>query len=139
MGHFDEMLATKAKAKNAAKAIQTTGKTVEEAVKPVRRSILEMREALSDGIDGLSDEIKTSNELRDRATQELLSSLMKKGLPVTVDISAIAKAIGKEIGKMPAPVINVLPREPISYKATIERNRKGEMSGATIDPILEAE
>ena len=139
MGHFDEMLATKAKAKNAAKAIQTRGKTVEEAVKPVRRSILETREALSDGIDGLSDEIKTSNELRDRATQELLSSLMKKGLPVNVDINAIAKAIGKEIGKMPAPVINVLPREPISYKATIERNRKGEMSGATIDPILEAE
>jgi hypothetical protein len=75
----------------------------------------------------------------DDAVRELVKASLDNNPQVTVEIDAeaIGDAVGKQLKNMPAPVVNVPPKRPNSYSFSIQRNRKGEMTGGEIHPIVE--
>lgn len=71
---------------------------------------------------------------RNEGMKELLESLLEKesSVKVEIDIEQLSEAVA---AKLPAPVVNVAPREPRSYRMKVERSPMGNLSGATIEPI----
>ena len=66
----------------------------------------------------------------------ILEQILAKDVSVEVDAEAIGEAVGKEIANMPTPEIKLPAREPMSYQARVlERNSRGDMVTARIDPI----
>ena len=48
-----------------------------------------------------------------------------------VDFDPLVKAIEK----LQQPVINVQQKDPVSYRVTVDLNSRGDMVGATMEPI----
>lgn len=61
---------------------------------------------------------------RDEATLEVLRSINK----------SVAVIAGKDV---PAPVVNIPERKPVSYEAKFTRNSRGDMVAARIDPVID--
>lgn len=76
-----------------------------------------------------------SNRQRDEALVEALERVANNEVTVVLDAKAVGDAVGREISKMKAPVLNVPERKPQAYFATIERDSRGRMSGARIEPV----
>jgi hypothetical protein len=81
--------------------------------------------------------IEDAHTDQNRETLSVLQKLVDKDISIELDAAAVGAAVGKEIRKMPAPVVKMPERKPLSYKATIQRNREGHMISAQLDPILE--
>lgn len=64
------------------------------------------------------------NAKRDEATLEVLRSINK----------SVAVIADKEV---PAPIVNIPERKPVSYEASFERNSRGDMIAARIDPVTD--
>jgi len=70
------------------------------------------------------------------AVIRILEKILAKDVSVEIDVQAIGDAVGKEIAKLPTPEVKLPAREPISYRAQVlERNSRGDMVTARIDPI----
>jgi len=106
-----------------AKKPVVVGPVIEPDVEP-ERIVSEMKSQLLPEISGWVTRIETA-----------LKSLIAKDTVIKIDASEIGKAVGKEIAKMPKQKIVIPVREPVSYRATIERRGK-EMIGALIEPIV---
>lgn len=76
--------------------------------------------------------LKTLNEniRKSKAKKKPAKKVTVKKQPDVVDRIVTA------IEKIQAPVINIPPREPVSYRATIKLNRKGDMVAADIVPVV---
>ena len=77
-----------------------------------------------------------SNRQRDEAMIEALERLTNHEVSVELDAKAVGDAVGREIKKMKPPVLQVPERKPQTYHATIERNSRGQMTGALIEPVV---
>lgn len=55
--------------------------------------------------------------------------------PKVNDIDKLVTALDKV--QKPVVDVKVEPRQPMSYRATIERNSRGDMIAAKIEPIIE--
>ena len=82
-----------------------------------------------------SARIAISEEERDAAMLEVLQHIAEKEISVNVETKTIAMAVQKAIESIPQPVVNIPPREPRSYRYTVERNRSGDMTGGELHPI----
>lgn len=87
-------------------------------------------ERIANAIKEALSEVVLGND--DRAI-ELLKEIAAKD--ITIDV----KEIGREVAKLiKIPEIRIPNRRPISYKATVtERDRKGDLVVARIDPIID--
>lgn len=92
---------------------------------------------LDDTPDRLVKAVEDAHAQQNRETLAVLQKLVDKDISVELDAAEVGAAVGKEIRKMPIPKIELPARKPISYKATIKRNREGHMIEARLDPILE--
>lgn len=79
-------------------------------------------------------DLKKLNENIRKAKKKTAKKVAKKAAvkkqPDVVDRIVAA------IQKIQAPVINIPARAPVSYRATIKLNRKGDMVSADIDPVM---
>lgn len=85
-----------------------------------------------------------SAEQQSAATMEVLQALMKEDRTVVLDgtqlndaIEKIGTTIAAEIAKIPAPVVNIPARDPITYRVKPEYDRQGRLSDAMIIPVVE--
>jgi hypothetical protein len=77
-------------------------------------------------------------ELNKRIAKEKAKRKKKpapKPVPKANDIDKLVTALDKV--QKPVVDVKVEPRKPMSYRATIERNSRGEMIAAKIEPIIE--
>lgn len=72
---------------------------------------------------------KLNEELRAKKKKVSKKKVARKPDVVERMVSAIEK--------IQQPVVNIEARDPVSYKAVIELNSRGEMVAARIDPVLE--
>lgn len=110
-------------AKRAKAAQQQTTKVV-----PAEEKAVKQLERIARNVD--------HSEL-DAAVKELVQASLDKNPTVNVEIDAeaIGRAVGEQIERMPPPVVTVAPREPRSYKFSIDRDSRGNMKGGEIHPI----
>lgn len=75
----------------------------------------------------LNDGIRASKRTKKKATK-----VPAKPAPApAIDFSPLVAAIEK----IQQPVVNIQPREPVSYNVTVNLNSRGDMVGAKIQPI----
>ena len=76
--------------------------------------------------------LKTLNERlrKSKASKKVAKKVVVKKTPDVVDRIVTA------IEKIQSPVINIPPRVPVAYRATIKLNRKGDMVQADIVPVI---
>ena len=81
--------------------------------------------------------IEEAHAKQSKDVMDVLKKIADKDFTVEVDAAEIGAAVGKEIRKIPAPKLEIPERKPLSYKASFERNSRGDMISARLDPILE--
>lgn len=76
--------------------------------------------------------LKTLNEniRKSKAKKKPAKKVTVKKQPDVVDRIVTA------IEKIQAPVVNIPERTPVSYRATVELNSRGDMVAANIDPVV---
>lgn len=101
-----------------------------------------MLQALVTGQEMNKAQLQMMQEKAD-ATMEVLEHILKEDRTVTLEtgqldavIDKMGDKIAEEIGKMPAPVVNIPPRPPVTYRVTdIEHDRNGRLRDAKIVPV----
>jgi hypothetical protein len=98
--------------------------------KPVPRKDTSVEKAVKTMQEQISGALTIGFKKLDASLQKLI----KRPEPAQVNPEQIEKAVERGVAKIKLPEITFPVREPVSYKATIERRGK-EMTGALIEPI----
>lgn len=104
------------KKKPRAKKTPTVDRSVEKAIK---ESTVQISGALTLGLKSIGSK---------------LDKLIKRPEAPQISPEMMEKAVAKGVEKIKMPELEVPERQPVSYRATIERRGK-QMTGAIIEPI----
>jgi hypothetical protein len=85
-------------------------------------------------VDRLSETLAGIMEKGLSRIEIALDQMADRNMMLVIDESKIGAAVAKEISKQPAPKVEIPEREPVTYRATIER-RGTQMVGALIEPV----
>ena len=75
-------------------------------------------------IEGLAQAI-----IRQKQPEVIIQPAPTPQVNVEVDTEALGREVGKQLQNMPAPVVNVPPREARSYQFTVRRDGRGNLNG----------
>ena len=86
-------------------------------------------------VDGVSAALRDVMGRGFARLEDLLQALVERPEATPVDEERIGKAVAAELKSLPERKITFPARKPVTYHATIERNSRGDMTGALIEPL----